>query len=496
MVHHADGAQGKPRVRFAPSPTGYLHIGGVRTALFNWLWARKTGGTFILRIEDTDQERSTPANEQIILRDMRWLGLEWDEGPDVGGSAGPYRQMERLALYMEFGEKLIAAGAAYRCWCTKEELDAQREALKAKDPKAQFRYPGTCRERKPPVPERPWVLRMRAPSSGVVTYRDLVFGDVSTPNGTQQDSVLMRSDGVPLYNLGAVVDDITMGITLVARGRDHMINTPIQILLYQALGQKPPQFAHLPMMLGSDGQKLSKRHGAVAVGEYREQGIPPAGLLNYLVRFGWSFGDEEVFSLPDLTEKFSWDRCGTADGKYDAKKLSAIVFEHLKQPALTADDAYADGVTPFLVRRGIDAVDRATLLAALPLVRPRAQSWVEAADALDYFFRDVPVYDEKAVKKFLVPEKASHLAGFRAVVADVADFARAPIEARVTAWLAERGLELKDVAQPARVAVSGRSASPGLFEVMEILGRARTLARLDHAVAVVALSTGGAAPPA
>jgi glutamyl-tRNA synthetase len=479
-------ADGKPRVRFAPSPTGYLHIGGVRTALFNWLWARKTGGTFVLRIEDTDQERSTPENEAIILRDMRWLGLGWDEGPDIGGASGPYRQMERLPLYKEFADKLIARGAAYRCWCTKEELDAQREALKARDPKAQFRYPGTCRDRTPPVPERPWVLRFKAPSSGAVTYNDLVFGEVVTPNATQQDAVLMRSDGVPLYNLGAVVDDITMGMTLVARGRDHMINTPPQILLYEALGYKPPAFAHLPMMLGADGTKLSKRHGAVAVGEYRDQGIPPAGLLNYLVRFGWSFGDEEVFSLAQLVEKFSWDRCGTADGKYDAKKFTAIVFEHMKQPSLMSDEAYADGVIPFLEKRGLTAVDRATLVAALPLVRPRAETWVQAADALDYFFRDPPALDEKAAKKFLVPDKASHLRGLREVLADAPAWERAALEARVTAWLADQKLELKDVAQPARVAVTGRSASPGLFEVLEILGKSRTLARLDAALATLA----------
>jgi glutamyl-tRNA synthetase len=476
---------GSPRLRLAPSPTGYLHIGGVRTALFNWLWARKTGGTFILRIEDTDRERSTPENEQIILRDMRWLGLTWDEGPEVGGASGPYRQMERLALYREFADKLIAAHAAYRCYCTKEELDAQREELKKRDPKAQFRYPGTCRDRKAPSPDTPWSLRMRAPSSGVVTYRDLVFGEVTTPNNTQQDAVIMRSDGVPLYNLGAVVDDITMGITLVARGRDHMINTPIQILLYEALGQKPPEFAHLPMMLGSDGQKLSKRHGAVAVGEYRDKGIPPWALLNYLVRFGWSYGDEEVFSLADLVEKFSWDRCGTADGKYDAKKFGAIVFEHLKAPALTGDEAYADGVLPFLAQRGLPNADRATLLAALPLVRPRAQTFVEAAEALDYFFRDPPAYDEKAVKKFLVPDKAARLRELRGVLAEAPTWQKEPLESRVTAWLTGAGLELKDVAQPARVAATGRSASPGLFEVLEILGKDRTLARFDHALSLV-----------
>jgi glutamyl-tRNA synthetase len=402
--------------------------------------------------------------------------------------------MERLPLYQEFAEKLVAAGAAYRCYCTKAELDAQREALKAKDPKAQFRYPGTCRDRRPPFPDGPAVLRLRAPSSGVVTYHDRVFGEVTTPNSTQQDVVLMRSDGVPLYNLGAVVDDITMDITLVARGRDHMINTPQQILLYQALGRRPPEVAHLPMMLGADGQKLSKRHGAVAVGEYRDKGIPPAALLNYLARFGWSFGDEEIFSVADLIEKFDWDRCGTSDGKFDAKKLGAIVFEHLKRPDLTGDEAYADAVIPFLERRGLAGIDRRTLLAALPLVRPRAQTLIEAADALDYFFREPPAYDEKATQKFLVPDKAARLPELRAVLAAAPDFRRKPLEDYVVAWLAAQGLELKDVAQPARVAVTGRSASPGLFEVLEILGRDRTLSRFDHAIAVVAGHDGGRPP--
>lgn len=473
----------KPRLRFAPSPTGYLHIGGVRTALFNWLWARKTGGTFVLRIEDTDQERSTPENEQIILRELRWLGLTWDEGPEIGGEHGPYRQMERLPIYKEFAEKLIAAGAAYRCYCTKQELDAQREAVKAKDPKAVWSYPGTCRDRKPPSPDAPWVLRFRAPSSGSLTYKDLVFGEVTTPNSAQQDAVLMRGDGVPLYNLGAVVDDITMGITLVARGRDHMVNTPPQILLYKALGHEPPAFAHLPMMLAPDGQKLSKRHGAVSVGEYRDKGISPAGLLNYLVRFGWSYGDEEVFSLPDLVEKFDWERCGKGDGKFDAKKLAAIAFEHLKQPSLMTLDGYADGVLPFLEKRGLKGVDRALLLRAIPVIRERAQTWADAAVALDYFFREPPEEDEKAVKKFMVPANAARLRGLRDVLASADDFTAATLEARVTAWLAQEGLELKDVAQVARVALSGRSATPGLFEVIELIGKERGLARIDRALA-------------
>ena len=290
------------RVRFAPSPTGYLHIGGVRTALFNWLWARKTKGGFILRIEDTDQERSTRESVAVIFDSLRWLGLDWDEGPEVGGAHGPYTQMERLAVYREFAEKLIASGKAYRCYCTKEELDAQRAALKARDPKAQFRYPGTCRHRND-APGLPFVVRFSVPETGSVRYVDQVFGEVVTPNAAQQDFVLLRSDGVPLYNFGAVVDDASMGVTLVARGRDHMVNTPPQIMIYEALGQPPPAFAHLPMMLAPNGEKLSKRHGAVSVTEYRDQGYSPRAVLNYLARFGWSHGDQEVFSLGEARRR-------------------------------------------------------------------------------------------------------------------------------------------------------------------------------------------------
>jgi glutamyl-tRNA synthetase len=474
----------KPRLRFAPSPTGYLHIGGVRTALFNWLWARKTGGAFILRIEDTDRERSTPENEAVILRDLRWLGLGWDEGPEVGGGHGPYKQMERLPLYTEYAEKLLKSGAVYRCYCTAADLDAQRKALKARDPKAEFVYPGTCRDRKPPFPDGPHVLRLRVPSSGDVTYQDLVFGEVTTPNSAQQDAVLMRSDGVPLYNFGAVVDDLTMGITLVGRGSDHMVNTPIQILLYQALGATPPQFAHLPMMNNPQGKKLSKRDNAVAVDDYRQQGYAPGAVLNYLSRFGWSFGDEEIFSLEDLVEKFDWARCGTSDGRFDPKKFLAIQFEHMKSERLMPTSAYVDGTLPFLAQAGLTA-DRASVTEIVPGIRPRAQTFVEAASALDYFFREPPNYDEKAVKKFLVADKAKHLGAVRALVAGAEDFSAPALEARFVAWLAEQQLEMKDVAQPVRVALSGRTASPGLYEVLAWLGKERSLSRLDRALTMV-----------
>jgi glutamyl-tRNA synthetase len=468
------------RVRFAPSPTGYLHIGGVRTALFNWLWARKTKGAFVLRIEDTDQERSTPESKQVILDSLNWLGIDWDEGPEVGGPNGPYEQMARLAIYAEWAQRLIREGKAFRCWCTREDLEAARNALKAKDPKATFHYPGTCRDRKD-EPERPFVVRFKSPTEGVLTYVDKVFGEVKTPNSAQQDFVLLRSDGVPLYNFGAVVDDISMGMTLVARGRDHMVNTPPQILLYQAFGAKVPDFAHLPMMLAPSGEKLSKRHGAVAVTEYRDQGYHPNAVLNYLARFGWSHGDQEVFSRDELISAFNWEACGRGDGKFDAKKFLAIQHEHLKRRELCPDDEYAQRVRPFLVARGIVNVDDARLKTALPAIRERARTFLEAADALDYFFRSEPILDPKADEKFLVAASAPNLRA----VADLWEAApawnAAALEAATTAWLAEKGLAIKDVAQPARVALTGRSASPSLYDVLFVLGKDASIARLRRA---------------
>ena len=472
----------RPRVRFAPSPTGYLHIGGVRTALFNWLWARKTGGTFVLRIEDTDQERSTPESKAVILDSLGWLGIDWDEGPGIGGKYGPYTQMERLAIYAEMADRLITTGKAYRCYCTKEELDVQREALKAKDPKAQFRYPGTCRNRTD-QPDKKHVVRFLMPA-GKVTYVDKVFGEVTTPNSEQQDFVLLRSDGVPLYNFGAVVDDMTMEITLVARGRDHMVNTPPQVLLYEAFGAKVPELAHLPMMLAPSGEKLSKRHGAVSVTEYRDTGYAPHAVLNYLARFGWSHGDQEIFSLGDLVQAFSWEACGRGDGKFDPKKFLAIQHEHLKSPRLMPDAEYATRVRPFLEARGIggrgpDPVDDAKLAKAIGTVRERARTFVEAADAMDYYFRAEPVVDEKARAKFFVPANALHLAALAAALRGAGEWTAKALEEAVNAWLASSGLAIKDVAQPARVALTGRTASPGLFEVLEVLGREESLARLE-----------------
>jgi glutamyl-tRNA synthetase len=465
------------RVRFAPSPTGYLHIGGVRTALFNWLWARKTKGAFVLRIEDTDQERSTPESRQVILDSLDWLGIDWDEGPRVGGPHGPYTQMERLGLYKEMSERLIASRKAYRCYCTKAELDAQREALKQKDPKATFRYPGTCWGRKD-EPDLPFVVRFRMPETGAVTYVDKVFGEVVTPNTAQQDFVLIRAGGVPLYNFGAVVDDITMDISLVARGRDHMVNTPPQILLYEAFGATLPAFAHLPMMLAPSGEKLSKRHGAVSVTEYRDQGYAPGAVLNYLVRFGWSAGDQEVFSVDELIEKFDWEHCGKGDGKFDTKKFLAIEHEHLRSPRLVPDAEYVTRVTPFLAKRGIESPSAALIARALPAIRDRAHTYVEAADLLDFFLRDVPVMDAKAAEKALVPPAAKLLRGMAAALASAPVWEDAALDEAIKAWATAEGLAFKDVASPARVALTGRSASPALHQVMVVLGKEASLARL------------------
>jgi glutamyl-tRNA synthetase len=466
------------RVRFAPSPTGFLHLGGARTALYNWLWARKTGGTFILRVEDTDRERSTEAAVTAIFDSMRWLGLDWDEGPDAAQTHGPYFQMQRLALYREFADKLIAAGRAYRCYCTAEDLAKAREAHKARTGSEQgFRYPGTCRARTD-QPDKPFVVRLRAPDQGVIGWDDTIKGRLEFPAESQQDAVLMRNNGVPLYNLGAVVDDITMDVTLVARADDHVVNTPQQILLYQALGARIPQFAHMPLILGSKGEKLSKRDASVAVLDYRDLGYVPDGLLNYLVRLGWSHGDQEIFTRAELIEKFDWEHVGRTGAKWDQKKLSHVQASHLRM--LTPAQVGAQAL-PFLHARGlaIDAND-ARLAPAMELVLPRATTLVEVAVAADYFFRETPELDPAAAK-LLTPQSAALLDALGVQLSLIDAFDRGTLDTQIKAWAANEGLTLQDIAQPARVALTGRKASPGLFEVMEVLGKPRTLARLAAA---------------
>ncbi|MCC6213496.1 MAG: glutamate--tRNA ligase [Polyangiaceae bacterium] len=481
-----------PRVRFAPSPSGYLHIGGARTALFNWLWARRQGGTFVLRIEDTDQERSSVESVRAILDALRWLGLDWDEGPEAGGSHGPYFQSERRARYREVADAMVEAGTAYRCYATKEELEQARAELKARDPKAQFVYPGWWRDRRDWPDGKPWVYRFKTPRTGATDFDDLVFGRVSTPNDAQQDFVLMRSDGFPLYNFSCVIDDHDMGITLVARGRDHIGNTPQQVLLYEALGWPAPQLAHLPMMLSAKGEKLSKRHAAVSVSEYRDRGYTAMGVLNYLARFGWSHGDQEIFARDELVAAFDWASVNRADGKFDEKKFADVAFEHLKQPRLTSDAEYVERVRPFLAARGLDA-DEPTLCAALPLIRERARTLADAAHHLDFYFREPPELDPAAAK-VLTPQSAELLEGLAAALTAVEPWEGAAIDEAIRAWVEARGVSLKDVAQPARVSLSGRTASPALHDVMAVLGRARALARLRHGATLAREAAAARAP--
>ena len=465
------------RVRFAPSPTGYLHIGGVRTALYSWLWARQNGGAFVLRIEDTDQERSTEESVQVVLDSMRWLGLDWDEGPGVGGDHGPYVQSERMQLYADHAEALIRTGHAYRCYAQKEEIAAAREAHKASGSKAGFRFNSPWRDRiDPPAdPNARHVVRFKSPAAGKTGWVDRVKGRIDVPNETQQDFILVRPDGMPLYNFGCVVDDLTMGITLVARGDDHIVNTAPQILIYEALNATVPDFAHMPMVLAPNGEKLSKRHAAVGVMEYRDMGYLPDSVLNYLARLGWSHGDQEIFTRAELIELFNWDKVGSNPGKYDAKKFAYVQAEHLRA---LSDSELAEKTVPFLKTLGVDIPPTdSKLMQAISFVKTRAQTLVEMAESVDYFFRDVE-FVEKAKKTFLKPDAAPHLKNLAEVITSVTPFDNPTLEAKVKGWMEANELKMKQVAQPARVAMTGRTQSPGLFEVMEVLGEDETIKRL------------------
>jgi glutamyl-tRNA synthetase len=452
------------RVRFAPSPTGYLHIGGARTALFNWLWARQKKGRFVLRIEDTDQSRSTQESEQAIIDGMKWLGLDWDEGPIIGGPHAPYFQMQRLATYDKHAEALIAKGKAYRCNCTKEELDRLRE--QAAREKRGFKYPGTCRNKNLPRGTPGSVVRFRMPDEGATTFGDLVKGEITTQHKELQDEVILRADGVPLYNFGAVVDDVEMEITLVARGDDHVVNTPRQILMYQALQYPVPQFAHLPMILGADKQRLSKRHGAVSVLQYRDDGYLPGALVNYLARLGWSHGDQEIFTIAELIEKFGWEQVGANAGVFNPQKLEWLNQQWIKMT--TAEEiARQTGVSPRFAA----------------LMQERARNLNEIRDAWRaYMTAELPVYDEKAVAKHLTNDAKPLLQEARTLIERRFDDGPEAVEHAFRAFAEQRGLALGKVAQPVRVAVTGTTVSPPLFETIALLGKQRTLRRIDAAL--------------
>ncbi len=471
----------KPRVRFAPSPTGYLHVGGARTALYNWLFARNEGGAFILRIEDTDVERSTEEATRAILDAMRWLGLDWDEGPEVGGPLGPYRQLERMELYRASARRLADAGAAYPCTCTAEEREAHRRAaLAAKRP---LRGLCPCRERGPD-PGRPAALRFAVPPEGRTAWRDLIHdGEMGFDNAEIDDFIILRADGLPIYNFAAVVDDSLMRITHVIRGDDHISNTPRQILLYQALGVRPPAFAHVPMILGADRTRLSKRHGATAVEAYRDLGYLPDALVNYLVRLGWSHGDQEIFSRQEMVRYFSLEKVGSTPAVFDQKKLDWLNGQYLRrlEPA-----ALAAQVIPYWRAAGLGTADLAGrdpawLQQVAALFRERAQTLAELARASLPLFRAPASPDPEAAAKHLTPEARDRLGKLTGEVEALEPFTAAALEAlyrdRAEVW----GLKLVHLAQPTRVGLLGVDVSPPLFPIMELLGKAESVRRMRAA---------------
>lgn len=464
------------RLRFAPSPTGHLHIGGARTALFNFLLARQQDGVFILRIEDTDQARSTAEFEGEILRDLRWLGLTWDEGPEVGGEHGPYRQMERLEHYAPYIEKLLADGQAYRCDCSPERVQAGRDALQAAGKKPM--YDRHCRDRNLGPDCGDHVVRLKTPLTGSTSFVDHVRGTVDIPNEELDDLVIRRTNGLPPYNFVVVIDDHEMGVTHVIRGEDHINNTPKQVLIYRALGLDVPEFAHAPLILGPDGSRLSKRHGAVSVGAYRDQGYLAEGLLNYLVRLGWSHGDQEVFSLDELISAFALDGITKAGGRWDEDKLRWLNQVWMKRldPADLAQRA-----RPFLLAAGADPElldDR--LVPAVLTVRERAWTLVELADAARFYFvaDDALDFDEGALKKHVKASSEPILSGLLTVLEGVEDWTEAGLEAAVNPWVEAEDIKLGKVAQPVRIGLTGKGVGPGLWEMLAAIGKPTALRRI------------------
>jgi glutamyl-tRNA synthetase len=461
------------RTRFAPSPTGYLHIGGARTALFCWAYARKHGGTFVLRIEDTDRERSTEASTQAILDSMQWLGMNEYEGP--------YYQMHRLERYRAVADQLLQQGHAYHDYSSREELDALRDEQRARGEKPRYdgrwRPENAKREGLTPPPGAKAVVRLRNPDEGEVTFNDLVKGPITVANAELDDLVLMRSDGIPTYNFGVVVDDIDMDITHVIRGDDHVNNTPRQINIYKALGAKLPEFAHVPMILGSDGERLSKRHGAVSVMQYEEEGYLPEALMNYLARLGWSHGDEEKFSRDQLVEWFDLEHISKSPARFNPEKLTWLNQQYIKE----ADDARLATLTVrFLLADGIDTADGPPLVNVVALLKDRATTIKALADAAVYFYRRVDAPDE-LVQQHLTADVRPALADLRERLT-ATDWDRAKISETIKAVLAEHKLKLPKLAMPLRVMVAGTTHTPSIDATLELIGRDEVLARMDKAL--------------
>ena len=473
------------RTRFAPSPTGLLHVGGARTALFCWLFARRWGGTFVLRIEDTDRERSTRASIDAIVEGLHWLGLDADEGP--------FFQTDRLPLYQEHVERLLREGKAYRCYCSRETLDEMRAAQRARGEKP--RYDGRCRYRTGPPPAGiDPVVRFRNPPEGEVVFDDLVRGPVAFDNRELDDLVIARGDGMPTYNFGVVVDDLDMGITHVIRGDDHVMNTPRQLNVIAALDASPPRYAHVPMILGADGQRLSKRHGAVGVTQFRDDGYLPEALINYLVRLGWSHGDREIFSREEMIELFDVADVNRAPASFDYDKLGWLNQHYIRQED---PDRLGALLTGQFERMGIDISGGAAPSLLATIQRERARTLAEMAEKSRFAFEEYGEFDERAAKKHLRPVALGPLEEMRARLHALPDWEPAALHAAVAECAEALSLNLGKVAQPLRVALTGAAASPAIELTLQMVGRDVALSRLDRAIAYVrgAGASGDREPP-
>ena len=461
------------RTRFAPSPTGYLHIGGVRTALFCWLYAKAKGGEFILRVEDTDQARSTQQSVDAIIEGMRWIALDYDEGPIF--------QSDRFGRYRAIANQLLDENKAYRCYCSKEELDEVRESQRQRGLKP--RYDRRCRDRVDvPGGQVESVIRFRTPLEGTVSFNDAVRGPISIQNEELDDPVIVRTDGTPTYNFTVVIDDIDMEISHVIRGDDHINNTPRQINIFRALDAPIPIFAHVPMIVGGDGQRLSKRHGAVSVLQYRDDGYLPEALRNYLVRLGWSSGDQEIFSLEEMIEKFDIAGVGRAASTFDIQKLRWLNQHYIKE---SDTERLASLLGECLEERGLTLAEGPPVGAVAEALRERAETIQEMACKSEYFYREFESFEESAAKKHLRPIAAPLLEAVRAELTKVTDWSTETIHEIVANTAVSHDVKMGKVAQPLRVAVSGSGASPSIEVTLQLVGKWRTLTRIDRALAYI-----------
>lgn len=464
------------RVRFAPSPTGHLHIGGARTALFNWLFARHNNGKFILRIEDTDRSRSTEEYINSIIEGMKWLRLDWDEGP--------FRQTDRLDIYRNYADKLLKEGKAYYCFCSPEELERKRkEAIsRGETPK----YDGHCRNLKEAVTDRKAVIRFKMPQEGKIEVNDLIRGRVIFDNANLDDLIIFRSDGTPTYNFTVVVDDVDMKITHVIRGDDHLNNTPKQIHIYKALGYEVPFFAHLPMILGHDKTRLSKRHGATSVLAYREMGYLSDALINYLVRLGWSHGDQEIFTREELIKYFSFENVGKSSAVFNPEKLLWLNSQYIIN---SRTEDLAALVKPFLVNAGIikegQYIDKDWFCRAINTLKERSKTLVELANSLRYYIVDYVEYDPKAKEKFLCEKNLENLMKLKDLLEKLDNFTSSELEKVFMSFIQKNNIKLGTIAQPVRVAITGKTESPGIFELLEIVGKEKTIKRLEKAIKMI-----------